>query len=59
MDNRNPLVEEIHATRDTLARTADYDIKKLAEAARARQATDQRPVRSFEPRPATISKKAS
>lgn len=38
MPKRDPILEEIRAVRERLAREADYDLEKLVEAARARQA---------------------
>jgi len=42
MTRKDPIVEEIHAVRESLAREAGYDIDKLVEAARARQAVGGR-----------------
>jgi hypothetical protein len=35
---KDPIIEEIHAVREELARQASYDLDKILEAARARQA---------------------
>lgn len=37
MTPKDPIVEEIQATREALAREADYDLERMLEAARARQ----------------------
>jgi hypothetical protein len=37
MSRKDPIIEEIHAVREEMARKADYDIEKILEAARARQ----------------------
>jgi hypothetical protein len=42
MSNKDPILEEIHAVREEIAREADYDIEKILEAARARQAASGR-----------------
>jgi hypothetical protein len=38
MSRRDPIVEEIHTVREQLAREANYDLERLLEAARERQA---------------------
>ena len=38
MPRKDPIIEEIHAVRDAIAREADYDLEKMLEAARQRQA---------------------
>lgn len=38
MTRKDPIVEEIHAVREQIAREADYDLERILEAARARQA---------------------
>ena len=38
MARKDPIIEEIHAVRDDLARAADYDLERMLEAARERQA---------------------
>ena len=34
---RDPIVEEIHAIREALSKASGHDIRKIAEAAKARQ----------------------
>jgi hypothetical protein len=38
MTRKDPIIEEIHVVREALAREADYDLERMLEAARARQA---------------------
>lgn len=38
MPRRDPILEEINAAREKLARESNYDLEKTLEAARARQA---------------------
>ena len=38
MSRKDPIIEEIHAVREEIARQADYDLARMFEAARARQA---------------------
>jgi hypothetical protein len=60
MPPTDPLIEEIHAIREALAKESDYDAEKIAEAARKRQATRGLKAVTLPPRPAAISnKKAS
>lgn len=42
MVRSDPIVEEIHAVREAIAREAKCDIDKVTEAARARQAVEGR-----------------
>ena len=56
----DPILEEIHAVRESLAKEAGYDAEKIAEAARRRQAESGRKAVTLPPRrPATREKKAS
>lgn len=60
MPPTDPIIEEIHAIREALAKESDYDAEKIAEAARKRQAKSGRKAVTLPPRPATASaKKAS
>jgi hypothetical protein len=38
MPRKDPIIKEIHALREEIARAADYDLEKMLEAARERQA---------------------
>jgi hypothetical protein len=37
MPRKDPIIEEIHAVREEMAREADYDLDKILEAARERE----------------------
>ena len=56
---RDPIVEEIHATREALARASGDDIRKIAEAARGRQAEAGRKAVRLPRRKARATRKAS
>jgi len=55
----DPIVEEIHAIRDAIAKASDNDLRKIAEAARSRQRASGRQTVKFPPRRASAAKKAS
>lgn len=59
MPRRDPIIEEIHAVREKIAREADYDIEKILEAARARQAADGQKTVRLPPKRVEPAKKAS
>jgi hypothetical protein len=60
MKYRDPVIEEIHAIREAIAKECDYDIAKIAEAARARQAQSGRKVVRLPPRkPVKVVRRAS
>jgi hypothetical protein len=60
MPHKDPIIEEIHAVREAIAREADYDLEKMLEAARARQAAGGLQSVRLPPRkPQPIEKKAS
>jgi hypothetical protein len=60
MPPTDPILEEIHAVREALAKESDYDAEKIAEAARKRQAKSGRKAVTLPSRPtATGKKKAS
>jgi hypothetical protein len=50
MPCKDPIIEEIHAVREEIARAAGYDIERILEAARARQAASGRKAVQFSPR---------
>ncbi|NJL27347.1 MAG: hypothetical protein HC897_05370 [Thermoanaerobaculia bacterium] len=49
----DPIVEEVRAARDAIAKKFDYDIAKIAEAIRVREAQSGRKVVNLSPRKAT------
>jgi len=55
----DPIVDEIHAIREAMAKTSGDDLRKIAEAARFRQAASGRKVVSLPPRRSAKAKKAS
>jgi hypothetical protein len=57
MPPTDPIIEEIHATREALAKESDYDAEKIAEAARIRQTESGRKAVTLPPRPAATTKK--
>lgn len=59
MPHKDPILAEIHATREEIARQSDYDIEKMLEGARARQAASGRPAVTLQPRTAEPIKKTS
>lgn len=59
MVRNDPIVEEIHAVREAIARESDYDIDKMVEAARARQAAEGRQAIKLAARKPGPAKRAS
>jgi hypothetical protein len=55
----DPIIEEIHAIRETLSKASDDDIRKIAEAAKVRQAQSGRKAVRLPPRTAKAARKAS
>jgi hypothetical protein len=53
------IVEEIHVIREALSKASDDDIRKFAEAARARQAQSGREAERLPPRKVRPLRKAS
>lgn len=58
MVSRDPIVEEVRAARDAIAKEFDYDIAKIAEAVRERQAKSGQTYVHLAPRTPLIVKKA-
>ena len=54
----DPIIEEIHAIREELSKASGDDIRKIAEAAKARQAQGCRKVVRLPPRKARATQKA-
>ncbi len=59
MPRKDPIVEEVHAVREAIAREAGYDLDRIIEAARARQVASGRPVVRLPPKKTAPTKKAS
>ena len=59
MPRKDPIIEELHAVRDALARAADYDLERMLEAARERQAAGGMKAVRLSPRKPEPVKKAS
>lgn len=59
MLRKDPIIEEIHAVREDLAREAGYDIERMLDAARARQAAAGLQAVRLPSRKAEPAKKAS
>ena len=55
----DPIVEELHAIRETLSRASGGDIRKIAEAARTRQAANGGVTVRLPPRKVKAARKAS
>ena len=55
----DPIVDEIHAIREAMAKASNDDLRKIGEAARSRQAASGRKVVNLPPRRAATAKKAS
>jgi hypothetical protein len=58
MKNSNPIVDEVRAARDSIAKKYDYDIAKIAEAVRVREARSGHTVVHRPPRKVTLVKRA-
>jgi len=50
MPNKDPIIEEIHAAPEGIARRAGYNLKQILEMARARQAASGLPSVRLNPR---------
>ena len=55
----DPIVEEIHAIREALSRASGHDIRKIAEAAKARQTESGKKTVLLPPRKPKAVRKAS
>jgi hypothetical protein len=55
----DPIVEEIHKIREALAEASGNDLRKIAQAANARQRASGRQAVRLPPRPTQPAKKAS
>jgi hypothetical protein len=59
MSVSDPIVDEVRAAREALARASGDDIEKIVEAARARQAQGGRTVITLPPKRTQPAKRAS
>ena len=50
MPNKDPIVEEVHAVREAMARESGDDLDRIIDAARARQAAGSRQVVRLPPK---------
>ena len=55
----DPIIDEIHAIREALSKASGDDLRKIAEAARARQAQSGRQTVRLPPRKVKETRKAS
>lgn len=55
---RDPIVEEVRAVRDAIAKEFDYDIERIGRAMQERQSKNVRPVVRLPPKRIPIEKKA-
>lgn len=58
MREPNPIVDEIRAVRDAIAKACDYDVARIAAAVRAREAASGRTFVRLPPRKPAGAKKA-
>ena len=59
MNSSDPIVDEVRAAREALARASGDDIEKIVEAAHARQVQSGRPVITLPPKRTQPAKRAS
>ena len=58
MPNKDPIVEEVHAVREAMARESGHDLDRIIDAARARQAAESRRVVRLPPKTVPATKDA-
>ena len=59
MKNSDPIVDEVRAVRDAIAKEHDYDIDRIVRAVKAREARSGRQVVRRPPKPVTIVRTSS
>ena len=59
MPEPDPVLEEIHAIREAIAKASEHDLQKIAEAARSRQVESGRKAVRLSPRRIDPAKRAS
>ena len=57
MPSYDPIVEEVRAARDAIAKVFDYDIERIGQAMQERQAKSGRPVVRLSPKRIEVEKK--
>ena len=55
----DPIVDEVRAVRDAIAKEFDYDIEKLSQAIKAHEAQSGRKIVRLPPKKVTVVRKAS
>jgi len=58
MPTKDRIVEEVHAIREAIAQESDYNLDRIIDAARARQAADNRRVVRLPPKKVPATKEA-
>jgi hypothetical protein len=58
MASRDPIVEEVRAVRDAIAKEFDYDVERIGRAMQERQSKNGRPVVRLLPKRIPVEKKA-
>lgn len=59
MKHPDPIIDEIRAVRDAMAKDSNYDVEEIARKVKAHQTESGRKVVRRPPRPLTVVKKAS
>jgi hypothetical protein len=59
MSEKDPIVEEVHAAREAIAKEGGYNLERIIEAANARQVESGRPVVRLPAKKVEVTKKAS
>ena len=54
MEKSDPIVDEVRAARDAIAKELDYDIEKIAQAIKSREVQSGRHVVCLPPRKVTV-----
>jgi len=52
----DPILDEVRAAREAIAKECDYDIEKLASAIKGREAQSEHPVVRRPPKPVIVPK---
>jgi hypothetical protein len=57
MPSPDPIVEEVRAVRDAIAKEFDYDVERIGRAMQVRQSKNDRPVVRLPPKRIPVEKK--